>query len=127
MRLMISELQRQLAEIDSTSMQSSDDAEEQVMARPPRRQNPFNRGLEDVQKGKVVLRPAPPPPAINRDTLAYPIKDDNELAFPSKSSQQHDDDFSFITIHEYFGKSWNEIIKSKKEAKEKSEQPLIVF
>jgi hypothetical protein len=125
MRLMISELQRQLAELDSTSMQSSDELEDSV-ARPQRRQNPFNRRLEEVPRSNVVLRPAPPPP-INRDTLAQPIKDDNELMIQLKLPSQLEDDFTFLTIHEHFGKSWIEVIKSKKEAKEKAEQPLIVF
>jgi len=44
MRLMICELQRQLAEIDSTS-QSSNDEEQSVssVTKPPRRQNPFDK------------------------------------------------------------------------------------
>lgn len=128
MRLMISELQRQLAELDSNSSQS-DEHDEQSISRPPRRQNPFNKGLPQTshQQPQVPLRPAPPPPII-RDTMAFPIKDDNEfMIFSSNSTQNDKDDFTFITVHEYFGKAWNEIIKSRQEAKEKIEQPLIVL
>lgn len=45
MRLMICELQRQLAEIDDSTTQSSNDEEQSVssVTKPPRRQNPFDK------------------------------------------------------------------------------------
>lgn len=43
MRLMINELQRQLAEIDSTSQSSNDEEQSVSVSRPPRRQNPFDK------------------------------------------------------------------------------------
>lgn len=142
MRLMISELQRQLAELDSNSSQT-EEQEEQSISRPPRRQNPFNRDLptslqppfttqqqQQTQKThpQVPLRPAPPPPIV-RDTMAIHIKDDNELLllFGQKPSQNDNDDFNFRAVHEYLGKSWKEVIKSREEAKAKTEQPLIVL
>lgn len=126
MRLMISELQRQLVELDSSSLQSDEqDEQSESILRPPRRQNPFNRG---IQTQNIPLRPAPPPP-ISRDTMCFPISDDNELSSSKKSQapQNGNDDFTFITVHEYFGKAWNEVIKSRQEAKEAKEQPLILF
>lgn len=125
---MISELQRQLAELDSNSSHS-EEQDEQSVSRPPRRQNPFNRELPPTiqSHSQAPLRPAPPPPItpIIRDTLVYPISKDKELDFPQRP--QSDDDFSFITVHEYLGKAWEEVIKSRQEAKAKTEQPLILL
>ena len=131
MRLMISELQRQLSELDSTSNSSSSNGEQQQnqLPVPPRRMNPFNRNFDVPQtrnrsKSPIVppksphlqnrpLRIAPPPP-IARDTSNIPINDDKE-------------DFNFLTVHDYFGKSWIKVAKIRQEAKEKIEKPLIVF
>lgn len=99
MRLMVSELQRQLDEIDKVSSSSSEpDRSSDVPPIPPRRQNPFNKfngnffsaldlenpvkirsspgnGNANVQQvaadNSVVLRPAPPPP-IDRSNLLLP-------------------------------------------------------
>lgn len=50
MRLMINELQRQLAEIDSTSQSSNDDEQSVSVSRPPRRQNPFDKKTGNLIK-----------------------------------------------------------------------------
>ncbi|CAG9806347.1 unnamed protein product [Chironomus riparius] len=140
MRLMICELQRQLAEIDSTSQSSNDDEQSMSVSKPyTRRQNPFNKKSEiegqltskqqvaTISDGKYVeLRPAPPPPIINRDTARNTtIRDDNELLIFDKT--EPDDDFGFLFVHDYFGESWKQLIQAKLEEKEKAEQPLIVL
>ncbi|XP_070493788.1 sesquipedalian-1-like [Chironomus tepperi] len=139
MRLMICELQRQLAEIDSTSQSSNDEEQSVSVSRPTRRQNPFDKktGFEEqstskqqvstISDGKFnELRPAPPPPIINRDTVRnMTIKDDNDLLIFEKT--EPNDDFDFLAIHKYFGQSWKELIQAKIEEKEKAEQPLIVL
>lgn len=140
MRLMISELQRQLSELDSNSSPSDEQQQIQLPV-PPRRMNPFNRTFDVPQtrnrsKSPIVppkppksplplpstnrlpLRVAPPPP-IARDTANIPINDDNELTMQ--------EEFNFLTVHEYFGKSWMKVAKVRQEAKEKTEKPLIVF
>lgn len=139
---MISELQRQLAEIDSSSQQNG---LEQSAPAPPIRQNPFNRGgypqitppqipQRTAPAPQAPLRPAPPPPGaksppINRDSVAHTIRDDNELLMFSQKPQPQttSDDFTFLTVHEYFGKAWQEVIKSRQDAKAKTETPLIVL
>jgi len=75
----------------------------------------------------VELRPAPPPPSMNRDTVKNTtIRDDNELLIFEKIESSNDD-FSFMTIHEYFGQAWKKMIQSKIEEREKTEQPLILL
>lgn len=80
-----------------------------------------------ISDGKFAeLRPAPPPPVINRDTVRnMTIRDDNELLIFDKIEPK--DDFDFLVIHEYFGQSWKKLIQLKIEEKEKAEQPLIVL
>lgn len=128
MRLMISELQRQLSELDSSSSPSKSDEQQIQLPVPPRRVNPFNRTNESPIAPPIAppkspinrpLRIAPPPPIV-RDTANIPIKDDNELTMQEES-------FSFLTIHEYFGKSWKKVAKIRQEAKEMKEKPLILF
>lgn len=133
MRLMISELQRQLSELDSSSSPSKSDEQQIQLPVPPRRVNPFNRTndvphVRNRSKSPIAppkspinrpLRIAPPPPIV-RDTANVPIKDDNELTMQEES-------FSFLTIHEYFGKSWKKVAKIRQEAKEMKEKPLILF
>lgn len=79
----------------------------------------------------VELRQAPPPPSLNRDTVRnLTIRDDNELLIFDDNfgtDKDKDIDFNFLTMHEYFGKSWCELIKMKNEEKQKAEQPLIVL
>jgi len=56
MRLMISELQRQLAEIDSTSQQSFNDEEHSFsITKPTRRQNPFDKKNGNFPNDKFIL------------------------------------------------------------------------
>ena len=81
-----------------------------------------------ISDGKYVeLRPAPPPPIMNRDTCSRNMttRDDKELLFFDKT--EPNDDFDFLVIHEYFGQSWKQLIQAKIEEKEKAEQPLIVL
>jgi hypothetical protein len=81
----------------------------------------------------VELRPAPPPPtaALHRSTIRdATIRDDNELFLRFDEIEEPKDkesEFNFLTIHDYFGQSWKELIKLKLEEKEKTERPLIVF
>lgn len=79
-----------------------------------------------ISDGKYVeLRPAPPPPIIDRDTVRNTIRDDNELLIFDNTEPK--DDFDFLAIHDYFGQSWKQLIQAKMEEKEKAEQPLIVL
>lgn len=140
---MISELQRQLSELDTSSssgssLEQQQEQGEQVVLRSVRK-NPFNKDNEvpvtnnnhfnnNNNIRQVPLRKAPPPPTppIVRDTtIINPFDDDNELSM--KSIKSDNDDFNFLFVHEYFGKSWKKHAKERQDAKEKSEQPLIVF
>ncbi|KAG5669746.1 hypothetical protein PVAND_000040 [Polypedilum vanderplanki] len=151
MRLMIGELQRQLTELDAANKndEGGEQSNEVAMKPPKRRQNPFDKMRNNYGEGSsqtnmqsiatisgnkfVELRQAPPPPvnlAINRDTVRDPIiRDDNELLlrFDDIEKVEEKETFNFLTIHEYFGKSWKELIKLKLEEKELAEKPLIVF
>lgn len=90
-------------------------------------QSTSKQQVATISDGKFTdLRPAPPPPIMNRDTVRnVTIRDDNELLIFDKAEPK--DDFDFLVIHEYFGQSWKQLIQAKIEEKEKAEQPLIVL
>ncbi|CRK89271.1 CLUMA_CG003030, isoform A [Clunio marinus] len=136
MRLMVSELQRQLEELDKQSMaSSSSDSDRSIPVVPPRRQNPFNKaGNENlanniqqvVPENFMVLREAPPPPVNRRNfdsTSINIIKNDNEFLMfePEK------DDFTFEKLHEEFGRSILLELSERRQLKESLEKPLILF
>lgn len=76
----------------------------------------------------VQLRPAPLPPldkSIPRDAIRNAMIRDDDFLFTEKMESK--EEFNFLTIHDYFGMSWKEVFKRKKEEKEKTELPLIVL
>lgn len=154
MRLMVSELQRQLEEIDKTSAQSS---LEYIPPVPPRRQNPFNKfngmltstnftvkaetlsplpgneastsnQLAELDEG-VILRRAPPPP-VNRHIKPENL-DTARFDIIRDDNEllmfEDKDDFSFAKIHEELGRPIVQALNERRALKESAEKPLIIF
>jgi len=139
LRLMISELQRQLEEIDKTSSETESFA---PPVPPTRRQNPFNKFNEGeamplnnqhvTLNNSVVLRPAPLPPLEfgrnvlpeNFNTVRFDfVRDDNEFLM----FEPERDDLTFEKIHEEFGRPILLAMSERKILKEKAEAPLILL
>lgn len=138
MKMMITELQRQLNELDNGNSESkSTDAE---IVRPPRR-NPFNKGATTVStttdnpssiksalNDLINFGPPLPPPILDH----FDIKA-TDVSFPMKSIDEinlipnEDSDFNFTKLHDILGKPILELNNERRMIKLKGEQPLILF
>ncbi|CAO1421516.1 unnamed protein product [Diamesa serratosioi] len=138
MKMMITELQRQLNELDNGNSESkSTDAE---IVRPPRR-NPFNKGATstpsssiDYSSTKAALNdlinfgPPLPPPILDHFALK-----ENDISFPNKFTDElnlmpnEDKDFSFLKLHDILGKPILELNNERRMIKLRGEQPLILL
>lgn len=141
MRLMVSELQRQLDEIDKTSLSSTSSTDSSsIPPIPPRRQNPFNKGNETTSNDQqtngnnaVVLRQAPFPPSErinvvpeNLNTARFEIfRDDNEFLMFDPLEKL--DDFTFEKIHQELGRPILLAMSERRALRESAEKPLIVL
>ena len=138
MKMMITELQRQLNELDNGNSESkSADSE---IVRPPRR-NPFNKGAstasstsENNNSTKSPLNdlinfgpPLPPPIldhfAIKGSDVSFPMKFTDELNL----MPNEDSDFNFIKLHDILGKPILELNNERRMIKLRGEQPLILL
>ena len=139
MKMMITELQRQLNELDNGNSESkSNDAE---IVRPPRR-NPFNKGATSMTPSTsennnstklspndlINFGPPLPPPildhfAIKASDISFPVKFTDELNL----MPNQDNDFNFIKLHDKLGKPILELNNERRMIKLKGEQPLILF
>lgn len=137
MKMMITELQRQLNELDNANLESkSTDAE---IVRPPRR-NPFNKGATSTAPSTsdnnnsttstlndlINFGPPLPPPildhfAIKASDISFPVKFTDELYLMPKE----DKDFNFIKLHDTLGKPILELNNERRMIKLRGEQPLI--
>lgn len=138
MKMMITELQRQLNELDNGNSESkSTDAE---IVRPPRR-NLFNKGASTVPNTTDInssiksalndlINFGPPLPPPNLDHFNIKATD---VSFPMKSIDEinlmpnEDSDFNFTKLHDILGKPILELNNERRMIKLKGEQPLIFF
>lgn len=148
---MVSELQRQLEELDKISTSSSD-TDRSLPPIPPRRQNPFNSKLSSKSDGislsrsieeffsfpgnetvpnnqqveiddLVVLRHAPPPPRPVKPIIPH----DNARFDEMFEAPKEPESFTFEMIHEELGRPILQAMFERRALKESAERPLIQF
>lgn len=139
MKMMITELQRQLNELDNGNSESkSTDAE---IVRPPRR-NPFNKGAsrtaspapENNNNKKAALNdlinfgPPLPPPILDHFAMksndnSFPVKFTDELNLMPNDQN----DFNFIKLHDILGKPILELNDERRMIKLRGEEQPLIF